>query len=71
MIGQLTTLDPDGQNFRYHVRDGTPVLSAKESIDLPKFHEALQGVCAFFDGAAIGAYEDLETQREIAREYAP
>lgn len=72
VIGQLTALDPDGQNFRYHVRkDGTPVLSAKESIDLPKFHEALQGVCAFFDGAAMGAHEDLETQREITREYTP
>lgn len=70
VIEQLTNLDPDGQSFRYHSRvDGKPTLRDQPPIDLPKFHEALRGVRAFLDAGTTGAYEQRETQRDIAREY--
>jgi len=65
LIGQLTTLDPDGQELRYHERtDGKPSLQGHPHIDMPKFHESLQGVAAFLDGITEGIHQALDS-REI------
>lgn len=72
LIGQLTALDRDGQELRYHERtDGTPSLLGHPCIDLPRFHESLQGLAAFLDGAAEGTWQRLEFEREMAREFGP
>jgi hypothetical protein len=72
LIGQLTALDPDGQELRYHERtNGTPSLQGYPHIDVPKFHESLQGVAAFLDGTAEGIHQALEFERDMAREYGP
>lgn len=70
VVGQMTSLDPDGQDFRYSVRtDGSPALQGRESIDLAEFHEALQGVSSFLDGGTMGVSELCETKRDLEREY--
>ncbi len=72
LIGQLTTLDPDGQELRYHERtDGKPSLQGHPHIDMPKFHESLQGVAAFLDGITEGIHQALEFERDMAWECGP
>ncbi|MGV7254545.1 hypothetical protein PJI20_10315 [Mycobacterium kansasii] len=72
LIGQLTALDPDGQELRYHERtNGTPSPQGHPHIDVPKFHESLQGIAAFLDGTAEGVHQALEFEREMAWEYGP
>lgn len=72
MVGQLTALDPDGQELRYHERtDGTPSLLGHPHIDLPRFHDALLGVAAYLDGVTEGTWQRLDFEREMAREFGP
>ncbi|PKV76814.1 hypothetical protein [Nocardia fluminea] len=72
IIGQLTAIDPDGQELRYHVRtDGKPSLAKQSHIDPSKFRAALQGVSALFVGLSEVTYQELELQRELAEEYGP
>ncbi|MEU3015623.1 hypothetical protein [Nocardia asteroides] len=72
IIGQLTTIDPDGQELRYPLRmDGKPSLDNQSPIDLPTFQEALQGASAFLEGLAEVAFQELEYQREMSEEYGP
>lgn len=70
IIGQLTTIDRDGQELRYQLRtDGTPSLVNKNHIDPPKFQEAMQGCSAFLDGWIENAFQELEFKREMAEEF--
>ncbi|MFE6925945.1 hypothetical protein ACFVAV_33380 [Nocardia sp. NPDC057663] len=72
IIGQLTKIDPDGQELRYHLRtDGTPSLANQNHIDPPKFQEAMQGCSAFLDGFIEHAFQELEFKREMAEEFGP
>ncbi|WP_101468913.1 hypothetical protein [Nocardia fluminea] len=72
IIWQLTMIDPDGQELRYHVRtDGKPSLANHKYIDPPKFQEAMLGASAFLDGLTEYAFQQLELRREIAEEYGP
>ncbi|WP_157514384.1 hypothetical protein [Nocardia concava] len=71
IIGQLTTMDHDGQELRYHLRtNGTPTLPNHEYINLPTFHEVLQSVSAFVEAAATCLHESIEFEREIAEEFS-
>lgn len=70
LVGQLTALDPDGQELRYHKRtDGKPSLENYAFIDVPTFHESLRGVAAFLDGLTECVNRELEFEREMAYEY--
>jgi hypothetical protein len=72
LMGQLTALDPDGQELRYHKRtNGTPSLSKHPHIDLTLFHESLVGASAFLDAVAEGVWQHIEYQRDVAREFTP
>ncbi len=70
LIGQLTALDPDGQELRYHERtNGKPSLQNYPFIDVPMFHESLRGVAAFLDTISECIYQALEFEREMASAY--
>lgn len=72
IIGQLTAIDPDGQELRYHLRtDGSPSLANHNHIDPPRFQEAMQACSAFLDGFIEHAFQELEFQQEMAREFGP
>jgi hypothetical protein len=70
VIGQLASLDFDGQAFRYaERRDGQPTLEAVKTLDLMAFHDAMVAVANFLDGVDIMLYEYAATKAEIASYY--
>jgi hypothetical protein len=53
ILRQLHTLDPDGQNFRYHRRtDGSVPLKDIDRLDVRAWHNVLIGVSNFLQGTA-------------------
>lgn len=53
ILHQLHTLDPDGQNFRYHRRtDGSVPLKDIDRLDVRAWHNVLIGVSNFLQGTA-------------------
>lgn len=70
IIGQFSSMDPDGQGFRYN-RDqkGNFTLSRVDRIDLPTFHEGLRSVSNFLSAVDTKLDNDLEFKREMAAEY--
>ncbi|WP_448642780.1 hypothetical protein [Geodermatophilus sp. URMC 63] len=61
VIGQLYSLDPDGQNFRYFKRtNGSPALQGEGPVDLLGFHEALSSVASFLSAALEVVYVEIE-----------
>ncbi|MET8258367.1 hypothetical protein [Micromonospora sp. NPDC005205] len=71
IIGQLTRLDKDGQEFRYNKRrDGRPTLEGVEYIDVSKFHEAMSGVANFLDGVDTATDVALDHKRDMAEYYS-
>lgn len=57
---------------RYHLRtDGSPSLANHNHIDPPSFQEAMQACSAFLDGLIEHAFQELEFQQEMAREFGP
>ncbi|GGM48811.1 hypothetical protein GCM10011608_37100 [Micromonospora sonchi] len=71
IIGQLTQLDKDGQEFRYNRRrDGRPTLEGIEYIDVSKFHEAMAGVANFLEGVDTAIDVALNHKRDMAEHYS-
>ncbi|NYF58818.1 hypothetical protein [Micromonospora purpureochromogenes] len=67
IIGQLTQLDKDGQEFRYNRRrDGRPTLEGVDYIDVSKFHEAMSGVANYLEGVDTATYVALDHKRDMA-----
>lgn len=72
LLRQLHTLDPDGQNFRYHRRmDGTLALVDVDRLDVRAFHNGLTAVAHLLGGATDQIDNDLEIKWEMEREYRP
>ncbi|KAF0835714.1 hypothetical protein [Nocardia caishijiensis] len=71
VIGQLSKLDPDGQEFRYASRrDGSDTLPDLDRINLLAFHEAMLGVAQYLDATDTAAGETISMKREIDEYYA-
>jgi hypothetical protein len=71
VIGQLYSLDPDGQNFRYFKRrNGSTALDGEGSIDLLAFHEALSSVASFLSASLEVVYVYDDRRREMEAEFS-
>jgi hypothetical protein len=71
VIGQLYSLDPDGQNFRYFKRrNGSTALDGEGPIDLLAFHEALSSVASFLSASLEVVYVYDDRRREMEAEFS-
>jgi hypothetical protein len=72
VLGQLHSLDPDGQNFRYHRRaDGSLALPDVDRLDIPAFHSGPTALANLLDAVIEMIGRDLDLKRETEKEYRP
>lgn len=65
LLRQLHEADSSAQEFRYATRnDQTPSLGNVPWIDLAAFHDSMQRLSNFFDGAGTAVYEDARMRDE-------
>jgi hypothetical protein len=76
VLRQVHTVDPDGQNFRYHRRtNGRLALEGVDRLDIRAWHGGLIAVSNFLGGASdqVSYHQDLKDdyEQEMGREYGP
>ena len=70
ILDQLAEMDPDGQEFRYHLRrDGTPTLPGIDRLDVPAFHEAMLGTSDFLLAVSTATEVALDARAEMLAHY--
>ena len=66
ILDQLSEMDPDGQEFRYHLRrDGTPTLPGVDRLDLANFHEAMLGVSDYLLAVSTATEVAMDAKAEM------
>jgi hypothetical protein len=66
VLDQLAGMDPDGQEFRYHVRqDGTPTLPGVDRLDVANFHEAMLGVSDYLIAVSTATDVAISAKAEM------
>jgi hypothetical protein len=69
VLQQLYSVDPDGQNFRYHRRtDGSLALTSLDRLDMRTWHNVLIRVSNFLGAVGDAASHYQETKDELERE---